>query len=116
MDKPRHTHVSLLKAACEAEDTFTEDELESAAQEFCACPMCGGHGNSLGLLGALHHFRCRQCGADFSREVPVGSNRPSISAMVDQAEIEVERLRGEGWEQPDFVNALTKMLGGHEDD
>jgi hypothetical protein len=30
------------------------------------CPACGGSGNSLGALGARQHFRCRDCGMDFS--------------------------------------------------
>jgi len=26
------------------------------------CPVCGNHGESLGSLGHLEHFRCRGCG------------------------------------------------------
>jgi hypothetical protein len=32
-----------------------------------ACRMCGGQLVLLGSLGSLRHFRCRQCGAQFSR-------------------------------------------------
>lgn len=35
--------------------------------EDCICETCGGDGVLLGTLGNLTHFRCRQCGADFSR-------------------------------------------------
>ena len=32
-----------------------------------ACPMCGAAGATpLGTLGSLDHYRCRDCGADFS--------------------------------------------------
>lgn len=32
-----------------------------------ACPWCGtGTGVLLGLLGCRAHFRCRQCGGEFS--------------------------------------------------
>ncbi len=32
-----------------------------------ACPMCGEAGATpLGTLGSLDHYRCRDCGADFS--------------------------------------------------
>lgn len=37
------------------------------------CPICGGPGVELGQLGATHHFRCRNCGMQFSHtaeEVP----------------------------------------------
>lgn len=30
------------------------------------CPQCGGQGNFLGTLGTRDHFRCRQCGWEFS--------------------------------------------------
>ena len=29
------------------------------------CSICGGHGDSIGVLGGLEHFRCRQCGSTF---------------------------------------------------
>ena len=32
------------------------------------CPACAGTGTSLGILGDLEYFRCRQCGVDFSRK------------------------------------------------
>lgn len=32
-----------------------------------SCPICGGPGVHLGNLGARTHFRCRNCGMDFSR-------------------------------------------------
>lgn len=31
------------------------------------CPMCGGPGVLLGKLGSRVHFRCRNCGMDFSQ-------------------------------------------------
>ena len=33
------------------------------------CPGCGGEGFWLGTLGPLHHFRCRQCGIDFTGDL-----------------------------------------------
>ena len=30
------------------------------------CPMCGGPGVELGALGFRVHFRCRDCGMEFS--------------------------------------------------
>lgn len=32
------------------------------------CPTCSGPGVPLGEMGRLFHFRCRDCGIDFSRE------------------------------------------------
>jgi tRNA(Ile2) C34 agmatinyltransferase TiaS len=30
------------------------------------CPMCGGTGMLLGQLGHREHYRCRDCGMDYS--------------------------------------------------
>lgn len=30
------------------------------------CPICGGDGTELGSLGWRLHFRCRDCGMDYS--------------------------------------------------
>lgn len=40
------------------------------------CPACGGPGVPLGSLGRRMHFRCRNCGYDFSQEPPA---EPPIS-------------------------------------
>ena len=32
------------------------------------CPFCDGDIVLLGVLGHVVHFRCRDCGLDFSRE------------------------------------------------
>lgn len=45
----------------DAEDALTEDP--------GPCPGCGGPGVPLGQLGNRSHFRCRDCGVDFSHEV-----------------------------------------------
>jgi transposase-like protein len=44
--------------SCNAENELT-DEVN--------CPVCGGPGMELGTLGNRQHFRCRNCGMDFSR-------------------------------------------------
>ena len=35
------------------------------------CPMCGGNGNLLGNLGKKVHYRCQDCGMDFSKDSEV---------------------------------------------
>lgn len=60
----------LIEDAATAAEHFEADDLEDFAREWRACPMCNGEGAPLGQLGHLLHFRCRQCGWDFSREVP----------------------------------------------
>ena len=35
---------------------------------YAGCPACGGDGVYLGGLGNRKHYRCRQCGIDFSSE------------------------------------------------
>jgi uncharacterized protein (DUF983 family) len=34
------------------------------------CPICGGEGYLLGRLGSKFHCRCRDCGIEWSGEVP----------------------------------------------
>lgn len=45
-------------------DVMEDDE--APAEDAPACPACGGDGTKLGALGAREHFRCRDCGIDFS--------------------------------------------------
>jgi len=33
------------------------------------CPLCGGEGMLLGVLGLLRWFRCRNCGMDFNKRI-----------------------------------------------
>ena len=40
---------------------------EPFPDELCSCPACGAQNSPMGFLGALAHFRCRQCGADYSQ-------------------------------------------------
>ena len=54
--------------------------------DYAHCPMCDGPGNLLGQMGTRIHYRCRNCGTDFShklepsageqREEPFGINTP----------------------------------------
>jgi len=50
-----------------------DDELpfggEYDPDENPTCPQCGGPGVPLGTLGKLAHFRCRNCGWDFSADL-----------------------------------------------
>ena len=50
-------------AACEAAAQWAEDQCSSD------CPMCGGNGNLLGTFGARLHWRCRDCGGQWSTRV-----------------------------------------------
>lgn len=46
-------------------DPLHEDRDDGGA----TCPLCDGPGCLLGTLGRRIHFRCRNCGMDFSRLV-----------------------------------------------
>jgi hypothetical protein len=48
---------------------FSEPEINAVA----ACPVCAGEGNHIGDLGQRRHFRCRDCGIDFSSELPAAA-------------------------------------------
>lgn len=34
------------------------------------CPACGGANSAMGKLGNLSHFRCQDCGMEYSRDTP----------------------------------------------
>lgn len=40
------------------------------------CPNCPGHGDLLGALGNLRHYRCRDCGWAFSNQRRAPRRRP----------------------------------------
>ena len=44
---------------------FTEDEVSGLP----LCPICAGEGNHIGDLGQRRHFRCRDCGINFSLQL-----------------------------------------------
>ncbi len=54
--------LAIADAQADAPDAAEEPEPNPT------CQMCGGPGISLGTLGRLEHFRCRNCGVDFSYE------------------------------------------------
>lgn len=43
--------------------------LDELTPEHITCPRCDGPGEPLGQLGSRLHVRCRNCGADYSRDV-----------------------------------------------
>lgn len=43
-------------------------EPEELQPDVPTCPQCGGEGHFIGALGHTAHFRCRQCGWDFSED------------------------------------------------
>lgn len=49
---------------------WDDDRVDEMASNACAddCALCGGPLTALGTLGALAWFRCRNCGAECSRE------------------------------------------------
>ena len=50
------------KAKAKLKADLKDEEIDEPAP----CPICGGDGFLLGVLGSLPHFRCRQCGVTFT--------------------------------------------------
>ncbi len=48
------------------------------------CPVCGWECSVLGTLGSLRHYRCRDCGAEFSRRI---SRRVKKVAPLPRAKV-----------------------------
>lgn len=60
------------------DDEDMDDEVE--------CPECGGPGVPLGNLGSQRHYRCRNCGMDFSHKTASASASlytPKTAAEID---------------------------------
>lgn len=51
------------------------------------CPLCGGEGSVLGSLGMRMHFRCRDCGIDYSEII--------TAADLIEAAAEAEEIFGD---------------------
>ena len=60
------------------------------------CPECGGPGKFIGTLGTREHFRCRDCGMDFSNALAATSSSmadshiQTINAAIEQLEQWIE--------------------------
>lgn len=71
MNSERAFELARQEAETESLDSLEAadrilDDLE--LQYGLHCPLCEGSGQLLGILGNRRHFRCRNCGADFSVE------------------------------------------------
>ena len=58
--------------------TIEAPPLPPAPEPAGGCPACNGPASSLGALGSREHFRCRNCGLDFST-----AHEPSSGFAVD---------------------------------
>lgn len=68
---PDYQGVEGMSQECQADGAYGgdgDDELDYESPPDGVCPMDGGEGVYLGQLGKLVHFRCRNCGANFSKE------------------------------------------------
>jgi predicted nucleic acid-binding Zn ribbon protein len=50
--------------AADAPDRYLDDDVEQLNSY--ECPCCMGQGHLLGQLGRMYHYRCRDCGWQFS--------------------------------------------------
>lgn len=48
------------------------------------CALCGGALRFLGALGELLHYRCRNCGGEFSRAADLQKTRAAIARAIDR--------------------------------
>lgn len=80
------------------------------SEEAPECPACGGPGSHLGTLGTREHFRCRNCGADFShKESEEYKTRPSDEKRSDR------KFRS-GMDKAIWQNILTKKSASRHGD
>ena len=50
------------------------------------CPLCGGEGHELGVLGPARWFRCRACGGEFHKQVRRAGGFLRSGAQADRQE------------------------------
>lgn len=66
-----------------ARTATTDDGHEGeGSEEGPSCPRCGGPGVPLGALGSRMHYRCRNCGDDFSQALHTGVRRLAIVCVT----------------------------------
>ncbi len=58
---------------------YYNDETEESSP---TCPACSGQGVPFGSLGSRMHYRCRQCGYDFSEDTTPASTPPKAYGMM----------------------------------
>jgi RecJ-like exonuclease len=60
--------------------------VETLAKGGKSCPACGGTGQMIGKLGSRTHYRCRQCGMDFSHAGKGETHRGYQPAKTEKSE------------------------------
>ena len=95
-----------------------------------SCPTCGGPGMPLGQLGRRTHFRCRNCGMDFSHEAHPDDVAAHEQDLVEQDPSYWEHYLGktadasvppeDGWQQKPTADpynpaAYESLVGGGGD-
>lgn len=63
---------------------MADADYELQDEEEAYCPLCGGPGYELGALGPTRHFRCRDCGTDFSDDVKMAATITSWNSVMKQ--------------------------------
>ena len=61
--------IRALERGDEDDPLEEEDEFEEDDFELPPCALCDGPVMPIGVLGGRQHYRCRNCGMDFSREI-----------------------------------------------
>ena len=69
LEEGKQFHTSFAIYASEPEPLDDEDEVEDEDVGLnipgtVPCGACGGEAQLLGVLGAIAHYRCRDCGAE----------------------------------------------------
>lgn len=67
-----------------SEEGFEEESVE--------CPACGGDGIPLGALGNLQHFRCQDCGSQFSHKTAADDSLTGTLAEIETMLSSVQEL------------------------
>ena len=99
------------------------DEYDDEGDEAPSCPMCSGPGVPLGKLGNRQHYRCRNCGMDFSHEDEKTTPAPKPKKTNESADDDDDdddddegTIEGNGYDDPEQLDDLEDVAQERADE
>lgn len=110
---------SAFAIAWDAKNKADAKKAEDDGADEKHCPSCGHANTPMGSLGRMQHFRCRQCGGDYSFDPKAADEKKPIkkatSPGIDTGSdtmlaSETKKNAAEGYTQPGVASAPGSMV------
>lgn len=72
VERARDAHFKKVEPLLKMKELDPEVPVDAGECPICHRGLTGSDINYLGALGSRHHYRCRHCGMEFSREQRIG--------------------------------------------